>query len=244
MSQVPLEGHASVKGRIPFSRRTVARAYAVVAYAFSLFLVWMAAMAADTHAAAWSIFIFLPGVVFAALSPHIWSGSRWAMIVAFFAVAVLDIAVTVETPGDWWLVVVLPVVCGALTLAHIAAESTSDDSLVPQARVADQVYAALTYMYGILVAFITPYHAHNLPMPPVLSGYALISGLVLGALSFFIWRGKVWAMAFAFLLTLAQWLVLVSLNPVFWTYGVYFAGLAVSALLTLTCVLTARVRSP
>jgi hypothetical protein len=242
VSDVPTQRRTSVKGVIPLSRRTVARAYAVVAYACGVFLVWTASMLGDTHAAAWSIFVFLPGVVFAALSPSIWSGARWAMIVAFLVVAVLDIALTVNAPGDWWVVLVFPVVCGAFTLAHIAAEPTSDDSPMPPARVADEVYAALAYMYGILLAAIAPYDAYKLPGPPILSGWAFISGLVLGALSVFIWRGKVWAMAFACLLTLAQWLVLASLEPMFWTNGVYYAGPAVSALLTLTCVLTAKVQ--
>ena len=233
-----------MKGRVPLSRRSVARAYAVFAYACALFLVWNASMLGDTHAAAWSVFIFLPGVVFAALSPSIWSGARWAMIVAFLVFAVLGIAFTVNSPSDWWVVLVFPLVCGAFTLAHIAAEPTGDDLPAPPARVADQVYAALTYMYGILIAVIAPYDAHDLPGPPILSGWGLMSGLVLGALSVFIWRGKVWAMALACLLTLAQWLLLVSLNPAFWTSGVYYAGPAMSVLLTLTCVLTARVRSP
>src|SRR5262245_60387676 len=73
------ERHPSVKGRIPLSRRSVARGYAVFAYACGLFLVWNSAMIAGTHAALWAIFIFLPGAVFAALTPFIWSGSHWAM---------------------------------------------------------------------------------------------------------------------------------------------------------------------
>jgi hypothetical protein len=127
------------------------------------------------------------------------------------------------------------------TLAHIAAESTSDDP-PPPARVADQVYAGLAYIYGIVIALVAPYD--QLPGPPLASVWALILGLVLGALSFFIWRGKVWAMAVACLLTLAQWIVLASLEPAFWTSGVYYAGPALSLLLTLTCVLTAKARLP
>ena len=229
----------------PLSRRsrTVARAYAVVAYACGIFLVFLASSLAGTHAATGSVFVLLPGAVLAALSPSIWSGSRWAMIVAFLVVAVFGIAATVNAPSSDWPGLVFPVVCGAFTLAHIATE-TSDDSPVPPARVADQVYAALTYIYGILIALMAPYDAHDLPGPPILSSWALMSGLVLGALSVFIWRGKVWAMAVAFVLTLAQWLVLASLEPMFWTSGVYYAGPAMSVLLTVTCVLTAKARSP
>jgi len=231
----------SVEGLLPISRRTVARAYAVFAYACGAFLAWAAAMVGETHAAVWSVFILLPGVVFAALSPSIWSGERWAMIVAFLVVAVLDIATTVNEPGDWWVVLVFPLVCGAFTLAHIAAQP-SDDPPMPPARVADQVYAALAYIYGIVIALVAPYD--QLPGPPMMSVWALMSGLTLGALSFFIWRGNVWAMAVACLLTLAQWLALASLEPAFWTSGVYYAGPALSVLLTLTCVLTAKTRSP
>ena len=241
VSHGPTRKRAFMTARIPLSRWTVARAYAVFAYACGVFLVWAAALVGQSHAAAWAVFIALPAIVFAALGPSIWSGERWAMIVAFVVIAVLEIATTVNSPGDWWVVVVFPLVCGAFTLAHIAAEPTSDDAPEPPARVADQVYAALAYIYGVVIAMVAPYD--NLLEPPRVPVWALISGLMLGALSIFIWRGKVWAMACACLLTLAQWLVLVSFNPAYLTSGVYYAGPALAVPLTLLGVLTARLRS-
>src|SRR5262245_26852256 len=201
VSRGPTRKHASMTARIPLSRQTVARAYAVFAYACAVLMAWATAMIGQTHAAAWAAFIVVPAVVFAALSPSIWSGERWAMIVAFVVVAALEIATTVSTPNEWWLVLAFPLACGAFTLAHVAAEPR-DDPPAPPARVADQVYAALAYIYGIVIALVAPYD--QLPGSPLASFWPLISGSLFGALSFFIWRGKVWAMVLACLLTLAQ----------------------------------------
>lgn len=76
--------------RMPRNGAVFARAYAALAYVCGLILIFGAAGVADTHAAGAFIAILLPGVLFAMLSPFIWSGSRSAMILAFAVSAVFE----------------------------------------------------------------------------------------------------------------------------------------------------------
>jgi hypothetical protein len=55
----------------------LARIYAALVYVCGLMQIFGAAAVADTHAAGAFIFVLLPGVLFAMLSPFIWSSSRW-----------------------------------------------------------------------------------------------------------------------------------------------------------------------
>jgi hypothetical protein len=63
-----------------------------------------------------------------------------------------------------------------------------------------------------------------------------VVGLLLGALSVLIWRGKVWAMIAAFVLSLAHWIVLALLDPVLWQSMPYIAAPVVSGVLTVLCI--------
>jgi hypothetical protein len=71
--------------------------------------------------------------------------------------------------------------------------------------------------------------------------------MLLGGLSVFVWRGKVWAMLASFALTLAHWLVLASIDPSFWASIPYVAAPVVSGILTavgiVSCVKVGAARS-
>jgi hypothetical protein len=66
---------------------------------------------------------------------------------------------------------------------------------------------------------------------PRIAFHALPLSLLLGGLSVFIWRGRIWAMLAAFALTLAHWLVLASVDPSFWSSIPYVAAPVVAGTL-------------
>jgi uncharacterized membrane-anchored protein len=78
-------------------------------------------------------------------------------------------------------------------------------------------------------------HSRNFGLPGV-ALYALLLGLVVGALSVFIWRGRIWAMIAAFALSLAHWIALANINPMLWGSLPNLAAPAVSAVLTAICI--------
>src|SRR4051812_113796 len=97
-----------MQARIPVEDRTIARAFAVVTYAFSLLLAFFAGMLTGTPAAGAAPFVFLPGVGLALLSPFIWFGARWAMALVFLVAVALELTTVANSPGEWWLFVIVP----------------------------------------------------------------------------------------------------------------------------------------
>ncbi len=99
----------------------LARLYGALVYVSSLALIFFAAMLTGTHARVAFIYIFLPGVLLAVLSPFIWSGSRSAMLLAFAVAVVVQFLIVGSDPLNWWLFLAMPVVFGALTVVGLVA---------------------------------------------------------------------------------------------------------------------------
>src|SRR5262249_49764374 len=99
----------------------LARVYAALVYLTSLVLVFGAAVLTGTHARQAFIFVFLPGVLLAALSVFIWSGRRAAMILALAVAVAVELMMTGSEPQNWWQFLAVPVVYGALTIAGLMA---------------------------------------------------------------------------------------------------------------------------
>jgi hypothetical protein len=218
---------------------SVARGYAVLAYLTSLVLLFAAAVLTSTHARVAFIFIFLPGVLLAVLSRFIWTGSRSAMILAFAVSIALEFIVIDNSPESWGLFLPLPVLFGMLMAAGLAVASPPT-AAGARARVVDEVYAAVVYFAGLLAVFMAPFnHSRNFGLPAI-ALYALLLGLVVGALSVFIWRGRIWAMVAAFALSLAHWIVLANIDPLLWGSLPNMAAPAVSGILTAVTVASAR----
>ena len=76
-------------------------------------------MLTGTHARVAFIYIFLPGVLLAVLSPFIWSGSRSAMLLAFAVAVVVQFLIVGSDPLNWWLFLAMPGVFGALTVVAL-----------------------------------------------------------------------------------------------------------------------------
>jgi hypothetical protein len=220
----------------------VARVYAALSYATSVVLLFAAAVLTSTHARVAFIFVFLPGILLAVLSRFIWTGSRSAMILACAVAVALELIVVDNAPDSWGLFLALPVLFGLLTVTGLAAPAPP--SVGAQARVADEVYATIVYFVGLLAAFMAPFnHSRNFGLPAV-ALYALLLGLLAGALSVFIWRGRIWAMVAAFALSLAHWIVLAAVDPLLWGSLPNLAAPVVSGILTATCVgLTSRAKA-
>jgi hypothetical protein len=231
-----------MKARLPFDGRKIARTFAWVTYVFSLLLAFLAGSLADTHAAGAAPFVLFPGLGLAVLSPFIWFGTRWAMVLAFLIGAGLELAAALENPTEWWLFLVIPVVLGMLTLMHAIARA-SDSQPASQAGIFDKVHAGLVYAYSFAATFAAPiYHTWHLGAP-IMSSYVLVLGVVLGAMSWLIWRGATWAMIVVWALVTMQWLVLASLDPVFWTKSAYLAPPIVFAALIIVSIVVAKVRA-
>jgi hypothetical protein len=224
--------------RLSRSGPAVARLYAALVYLASLTLLFAAAVLTSTHAREAFIFVFLPGVLLAVLGRFIWTGSRSAMILAFAVMIALELMIVGNAPESWGYLLALPILFGMLTAFGFAAGSPRSNGVAP-ARVADEVYAALVYFTALLAAFMAPFnHSRHFGLPGA-AAYALMLGVVLGALSVFIWRGRMWAMVAVFALALAHWIVLANINPLLWRSLPYFAAPAVAGILTLICIATA-----
>ena len=88
----------------------------------------------------------------------------------------------------------------------------------------------------LLAVFMAPFnHSRQLGLQTV-ALCALAAGIVLGALSVFIWRGKIWAMVSAFGLSLAYWLALGNMNPPLLRSPGFALAPLVSGVLTIVCV--------
>jgi hypothetical protein len=210
-----------MKARMPFDDRTIARTFAVATYAFSLFLAFFAGVLSGTHAAAGAPYVFVPGAGLAVLSPFIWFGARWAMILACLVGVAIEVAIGMDS-GEWWLLLAVPASLAMLTLMHAIARA-SDRQPASQAAVIDKVHAGPVHAYGFVAALAAPVtHTYRLEAP-ITSSYAVVLGLALGAMSCLIWRGASWAKIVACALVTAQWLVLGSLDPAFWANSVYAA---------------------
>jgi hypothetical protein len=228
--------HQNVPQTVAFGIGTLAaRVYAVLSYVTSLVLLFGAAVLTSTHAREAFIFVFLPGVLLAVLSRFIWTGSRSAMILAFAVSVALELMVVDNARESWGLFLALPVLFGMLAAVGLSAASPRT-AAGAQPRVADEVYAAVVYFAGLFAVFMAPFnHSRNFGLPGV-ALYALLLGLVVGALSVFIWRGRIWAMVAAFALSLAHWIALANINPMLWGSLPNLAAPAVSAVLTAVCI--------
>ena len=191
-------------------------------------------MLTGTHAREAFIFVFLPGIICAVLALFIWTGHRSAMILAFAVAVGLELMMIGNDAASWSHLLALPVVFGLFTAAGLAAAPLAASR--PTARVADEVYAAVVYFATLLAVFMAPFnHSRQLGLQTV-ALCALAAGIVLGTLSVFIWRGKIWAMVSAFGLSLAYWLALGNMNPpLLRSPGLALAPL-VSGVLTIVCV--------
>jgi hypothetical protein len=216
----------------------VARAYAVLSYVASLVLLFGAAVLTSTHARVAFIFVFLPGVLLAVLSRFIWTGGRAAMILAFAISIALELIVIDNSRESWGLFLALPVLFGMLTAAGLAA-ARPPTAAGAEERVADEVYATAVYFAGLLAVFMAPFnHSRSFGLPAV-ALYALLLGLVAGALSVLIWRGRIWAMVAAFALSLAHWIVVANIDPLLWGSLPNIAAPAASGILTVVCIASA-----
>ncbi len=193
----------------------VARLYAALAYAASLALIFLAAMLTGTHARDAFIFIFLPGILLAVLSPFIWSGSRSAMLLALAVSVVVQIMVLGSDHLNWRLFLPMPVVFAALTVAGLASAKRPAEGDAAEG-VLVEVFAALVYFSGVLAVFMAPFNYSRLLGWPGLAFYAGLVGLVAAALSALIWRGSKWAMMATFVLSLLHWLALAQVDPSLW----------------------------
>jgi hypothetical protein len=214
----------------------IARAYAALVYIASLVLLYAAAVLTGTHAREAFIFVFLPGIIFAVLALFIWTGHRSAMILACALGVGLELMMATNDPASWGYFLVLPVVFGGLTALGLVSPPMANARA--SAPVADEVYAAVVYFAALLAVFMAPFnHSRQLGLQ-VVALYALAAGIVLGVLSVFIWRGKVWAMVAAFALSLAYWLALAGMNPMLWRSPAFALAPLVSGVLTVICIAT------
>jgi hypothetical protein len=220
-------------------RERVGRLYAGLAYAASLVLLFIAAMLTGTHAREAFIYIFLPGVLLAALSPFIWRGSRSAMLLAFMVSIVVQLMILDSDSVYWRLVLPVPFLFGALTVAGMLATARPEsDALAP--GVTAEVFAALVYFTGVLGVFMAPFNHSRLFGWPGLALYTALVGGAAGILSALIWRGSIAAMMTAFGLSLLHWFVLGSIDPALWRNVPNIAAAAVSGLLAVASLVTAR----
>ena len=186
------------------------------------------------------LFLSLPLALAAvAFAPSLHSGVRWAIGCLVVATGFM---LTRGSLYEARYILVLPVLFGALLLAHAAARPAEPDSTTTQSTIAARIFAVLVYAYGTLVVVLAPLDHTNALGAPIVSSYALALGAALGALCIFAWRGDAWAMGAVCLLTLAQWLMLAQRDPIFWGKAAYFAAPAVFAALTGVCIVTSRAR--
>jgi hypothetical protein len=106
-----------IEGLLPFSDRSVARICGAVTFAVGLLLLFLASALSDTHAAGAADFIFPSGVAFAALSPLVWRGARWAMSLSCFVAVGLALAAINNSPSNQWLFLSLPLALAAVAFA-------------------------------------------------------------------------------------------------------------------------------
>ena len=101
-----------------------------------------------------------------------------------------------------------------------------------------RAYAALAYLYGLVVVFLWPdsiTYLRNDPWgyaTPRNGLYVLILGFIMGTPERPDLAQEIWAMIAGVLLALLPWLALATLNPVFWTDPWYATAPVVSAILT------------
>ena len=212
--------------------------YAAVSYLSSLVLILFAAVLRHTHAAGGAGVPLVTGALFGLLVPFIWRGRRWAPIGMFAISLVAALIVISESPTDWWLAVPFPVVFGLLTSVVMITSSSSTDA-VRSSNVVANAHAGLIYLYSFVAVFLWPDSVRTVRMgvdpwgytDPRRAHYIVLFGLILGALSIPIWRGRLWAMLLACGLTLAHWLALATLVASFWLDPWYAAAPALSAIL-------------
>jgi peptidoglycan/LPS O-acetylase OafA/YrhL len=158
------------------------------------------------------------------------------MILTFAASAALQLMSVGNMPESWGYLLPIPVLLfGLLTAFGLAAPVPRRDSGA-EPRVADEVYAAVVYFTALLAVFMAPFnHSRQFGLQAV-GLYALVLGVVLGALAVLIWRGKTWAMIAAFALSLAHWIALANINPWLWSSPPYLAAPVVSGILTVVCI--------
>src|SRR5262245_26604413 len=93
---------------------------------------------------------------FAALSPFIWCGHRWAMFGALAMSVAATIMVATESPAEWWLGLPLVVVFGVLTAVAVATGSGTVGSNRAKGNAMSRIYAIGTYAYTLPVVFLWP----------------------------------------------------------------------------------------
>jgi hypothetical protein len=217
----------------------VAPVYGALTYVASLVLLFGAAVLTNTHARVAFIFVFIPAVLLAVLSVFIWKGSRSAMILAMMVAAVLELIMVGNAREDWAPILPLLVVFVLLTACGFAAPAQRpDDGREP--GIVDEVYAALVYFAALLATFMAPFNYARDVGVPMSSLYALLVGVVLGAFSVLIWRGKIWAMVAVFVLSLAHWILLGVLDPALWPNVPNIAAPVVAGILTIVRVVLDR----
>jgi hypothetical protein len=186
------------------------------------------------------IFVFLPGVLLALLSPFIWLGKRSAMLLAFMVAVVVQVMIFDSDHMDWRIVLPLPVLFGALTLAGVLGGSRlAPPAAPPPPGVWVEVFAALVYFTGVLAVFMAPFnHSRHFGWAGI-SLYAALIGVATGTLSLLIWQRGIVAMIAAFGLALVHWFVLGSIEPALWRNIPHIAAAVVSGVLALLCIAAA-----
>src|SRR5262245_45817887 len=116
-------GERAMSERTAAAAWIAARVYAALLYFSSLVLYFLAGILLQTHAPGAAGVPLLAGLCFAALSPFIWCGHRWAMFGALAMSVAATIMVATESPAEWWLGLPLVVVFGVLTAVAVATGS-------------------------------------------------------------------------------------------------------------------------
>jgi hypothetical protein len=81
-----------------------------------IFLGWVIA---QTHAAGGAPYLYVPGIVFVALSVFVWRGSAWSMILASVIAVMLAVIIATGDPQHWWVCVPVPAVFAILTFLSL-----------------------------------------------------------------------------------------------------------------------------
>jgi hypothetical protein len=168
------------------------------------------------------------------LSPFIWRGSRSAMLLAFMVSVVVQLMILDSDPVNWRLVLPVPVLFGALTVAGVLATAAPPTN-APAPGVLVEVFAALVYFTGVLAVFMAPFNQSRHLGWPGLALYAALVGCAAGILSALIWRGSIAAMMTTFGLALLHWVVLGAIDPALWRDTPNIVAAAVSGVLAFLC---------
>jgi hypothetical protein len=184
------------------------------------------------------------GIAFAGLSVFVRRGRRWAMLgLALLALPFAVLMTGHELELRRWIAAAYPVAFGILALLALVAPARRASGGGRAGEIAAEVYAGLVYGFGVVVAFLAPavdVGRAGFAGPRGMALYLLAAAAAFGALSVFIWRGRLSAMVAAFVLAALIWLGLASLHASFWSDAAWWAAPVLFGAMTAVCVVSAR----